>query len=46
MKNLLNILFLSPILIYVILLLLNTDLLSQKEKVNIFWIWEFNIPVI
>lgn len=46
MKNLLNIIFLSPILVYLILLLLNSNLLSKKETVNIFWIFQPELPII
>ena len=46
MKNIINIILLSPVLIYVVLLLINSDLLSKKENVNIFWIWDLEIPVI
>jgi len=46
MKNIINIILLSPVLIYVILLLINSDLLSKKETVNIFWIWDLEMPVI
>lgn len=46
MKNIINILLLSPILIYLILLSINIDLLKVEEKVSIFWIWEFSIPII
>lgn len=41
-----NIILLSPILIYLILVLINTDLMIKKESVNIFWIWDLNIPVV
>lgn len=46
MKNIINIILLSPVLIYVVLLLINTELLTKKEIVNIFWIWDFQMPVI
>ena len=46
MKNIINIILLSPVLIYVILLLINSDLLAKKENVNIFWIWDLQMPVI
>jgi len=46
MKNIINIILLSPVLFYVVLLLINSDLLAKKENVNIFWIWDVNIPVI
>ena len=46
MRNIINIILLSPVLIYVILLLVNSHLLSQKEELSLFWIWEFNAPVI
>ncbi len=41
-----NIILLSPVLIYVILLLINNDLLSKREEISLFWIWDFNAPVI
>lgn len=46
MRNIINIILLSPILIYVILLFINLNLLKIQEKVNIFWIWELNVPII
>ena len=46
MKNFLNVLFLSPILIYVVLLLLNSNLLSKKETINVFWLFELELPII
>jgi len=46
MKNIMNIILLSPILIYVVLLLINSNLLTKTEKVNLFWIWDLDIPVI
>ena len=35
-----------PVLIYVVLLLINSDLLAKKEFVNIFWILELELPII
>lgn len=46
MRNIINIILLSPVLIYVILLLINSQLLAKKEIVNIFWIWDLEIPII
>ncbi len=46
MKSILNIVLLSPVLVYVILLLINSDLLSKKETVNLFWLMEIEIPLI
>ena len=46
MKNIINIIFLFPILIYVVLLLINSNLLLQKEAVNLFWITEIEVPLI
>ncbi len=46
MKNIINIVLLSPVLIYVILLLLNSQLLTIKENVNLFWIWNLELSVI
>lgn len=46
MKNFTNILLLFPILLYVILLLINNDLLSQENSVNIFWITTLELPII
>jgi hypothetical protein len=46
MKNILNIILLSPILFYVLLLLINNDLLTKKELINIFWITEVELPII
>jgi len=46
MRNITNILLLSPILIYVLLLFINIDLLKVEEEVSIFWIWNFNVPIV
>lgn len=46
MKNIINIILLSPVLIYVILLLINSDLLAKKDIVNVFWIIDVEIPAI
>ena len=46
MKNILNLVLLSPVLIYVILLLINSELLSEKNTVNLFWITDVDLPVI
>ena len=46
MKNIFNIIFLFPILIYVVLLLINSTLLLEKDIVNLFWITEVEIPLI
>jgi uncharacterized integral membrane protein len=46
MRNIINIILLSPVLIYVVLLLINSELLTKKELVNIFWIWNIEIPLI
>ena len=41
-----NIILLSPVLIYVVLLLVNSDLLAVRQDISIFWIWDINAPVI
>ncbi len=46
MKNILNLVLLSPILVYVVLLLINSDLLSEKQTLNLFWIVELELPLI
>jgi hypothetical protein len=46
MKNILNVILLSPVLTYVVLLLINSELLVKKETVNVFWILELELPVI
>ena len=47
MKNFLNLLVLSPLLIYVVLLLSNTNILTKKLELNLFWIGgTFDAPVI
>ncbi len=46
MKNIINIVLLSPILIYVLLLFINIEILKFEQKINIFWIWEINIAII
>ena len=46
MRNIINIVLLSPVLIYVVLLLINSNLLSVREDISIFWIWNINAPVI
>jgi hypothetical protein len=46
MKNILNLLFLLPILIYVLLLLINNNLLSKSELINLFWITDLELPFI
>jgi len=46
MKNILNILFLFPILFYVLLLLINSDLLSKSDLINLFWITDVELPFI
>lgn len=46
MKNIKNIIILSPILIYLILLLINNDILTSTQKVNIFWIFKPELPII
>jgi len=46
MKNIINIIFLFPILLYVILLLINSNLLTWKETINIFWIIEAELPIV
>jgi len=38
MKNIANILFLLPVLLYVILIIINKDILSIREPINFFWI--------
>ena len=46
MKNIANILFLLPILLYVVLIIINKDILSIKETINFFWITDFNAYLI
>ncbi len=46
MKNIMNIILLSPILVFIILLLINSSLLIETQTVNIFWIWEMKLPVV
>jgi hypothetical protein len=46
MKSLLNVILLSPILVYVILMFINLGLLSQKAEVNLFWLWSGEISII
>ena len=46
MKNIMNIILLSPILIYVLLLLLNSHLLTQSDAINLFWITDIELPFI
>ena len=46
MKNIINIVILSPILIYVILLLLNYKLLTKTEDLKILWFSLPEVPVI
>ena len=46
MKNFINIIFLIPILIYVLLLLLNNTLLSKSDLINLFWITDVELPFI
>ena len=45
MANILNVTLLSPILIFVILLLLNNHLLATKGEVNLF-ITTFEVPIV
>ena len=46
MKSILNIILLSPVLVYVVLLLINSELLSEKTTVNLFWLAEVELPLI
>jgi len=46
MKNIANIIMLLPLLIYVVLLLINSNLLIEKSEVNLFWISSFEIPIV
>ena len=46
MKNILNILILIPLLIYILLLLINKDLLLTTQEVNVFWIYKTDIQLI
>jgi len=46
MKNFLNILILIPLLIYILLLLVNKDILSLDASVNFFWIYKTEIQVV
>ena len=46
MKNLLNILILIPLLIYIILLLINKDILSLNTQINFFWLYKTEIQII
>ncbi len=46
MKNIMNIILLFPILIYVLLLLLNSHLLTQSDAINLFWITDIELPFI
>jgi len=46
MKNLANILFLLPILLYVVLVIINKDILSIRESINFFWITDINAYLI
>lgn len=46
MKNFANIILLFPLLLYVILLLINNDLLTEKDNLNIFWITSVELPMI
>jgi len=46
MKNIANILFLLPILLYVVLVIINKDVLSLKETINFFWIADVNAYLI
>ncbi len=46
MKNILNILILIPLLIYILLLLINKDLLLTTQEVNIFWLYKANIQFV
>ncbi len=46
MKNFLNIIILVPLLIYFVLLLINKNLLSIEENINLFWIFNTKIQII
>ena len=46
MKKIANIILLSPILLYLLLILINKELLDIKENISLFWIWEINLPII
>lgn len=46
MKNIMNIIFLSPLLVYVLLLLINSNLLTKTETVNLFWLGSIDMPLI
>ena len=46
MKKIANIILLFPILLYVLLILINKELLDIKENVSVFWIWEIELPII
>ncbi len=46
MKNFLNILILIPLLIYILLLLINKDILSLETSVNFFWVYKTQIQII
>lgn len=41
-----KILLLIPALIYVIIILLNTNLLLLKENINVFWVYNFDVYII
>ncbi len=46
MKNFLNILILIPLLIYILLLLVNKDILTLDTQINVFWIYKWKIQII
>jgi len=46
MKNFLNVLILIPLLIYIVLLLINKDILWLNTEVNFFWVYKTEIQVV
>ena len=46
MKNFLNVLILIPLLIYILLLLINKDILSLEAPINFFWIYKNEIQIV
>jgi len=46
MKNILNVSILIPLLIYILLLLINKDILSLNTEINFFWIYKAEIQII
>jgi hypothetical protein len=46
MRKITDIFLLLPIFLYAVLFILNRDLVQIQERINVFWLWDINVPIV